>query len=171
MMKKIIFITLVLGSVCLPFLAQAATVHFVVSEIYPASGRGDSYILPLANPEAIKHARDLIEFGPSIGQALVVARIASGADGVNRNVLAPGEPLWSWHVTEFLGFADFTIEILDGDPSWVEEDVEGWLGNTGGVIGFWGYTVTQEVAVPIPGALVLTLSGMLGLALCNKKKR
>jgi hypothetical protein len=32
---------------------------------------------------------------------------------------------------------DFSIEIYDGWPGYVESDVARWIANTGGVIGFW----------------------------------
>jgi hypothetical protein len=118
----------------------------VVSEREP--NRGDSYVLPLDDPDDIAHARALIAEGPSIGGAIAVAEIAPGADGLNRDWLAPGKPQWSWHVTRFDGFADATVEILDGNPSMVEEDVDFWIQNTNGFIGFWGYTVTAELAHP-----------------------
>lgn len=98
------------------------------------------------------------------------AKIAAGADGVNRDVLASGEPLWSWHVTEFLEFADLTIEVLDGWPGLIEQDVAGWIGTSGGEIGFWSYTVTQELVVPIPGALFLMLSGLFVLSTMQRRK-
>ena len=145
-------------------LAHAAPVYFVVSEIDPV--HGDSYILPLEAAADIAHARALIASGPAAGAPIVVAHIAAGADGINRNILAPGEPLWSWHVDAFDGFADMTAEILDGWPSFVEQDVADWIANANGYVGFWNYTVTAELpaAVPLPGALLLLASGAFGLA-------
>jgi hypothetical protein len=146
--------------------ACALPVYFVVTET--ESSHGDSYVLPLEEPEDIHHARDLIARGSDAGATIVLARIAEGADDVNRNVLAPGEPSWSWHIEEFLGFADFTIEIFDGWPTFVEEDVRGWIDNTGGIIGFWQYTVTAELkSVREPGTvgllsvLLLVLGGLV----------
>ncbi len=167
-MRKIACIAFVALSVFLPFIAHAMPVYFVVSELNPEAGHGDSYVLPLEDVNAINHARNLIENGPSIGGTIVVASIAAGADGINRDVLASGQPLWSWHITKFLGFADITAEILDGWPGFVEQDVEGWIANTGGKIGFWSYTVTQELAVPEPGTLFLMFSGLFGLVLCKR---
>ena len=166
MINKPRIVTLFLSLLCLsPWWASAAPVYFVVSEINPITVHGDSYLLPLENPADISHARDLIALGPSIGGAIAVAHIAAGPDGINRDVLAPGEPLWSWHVDWFAGFADITTEIVDGWPSYVEQDVAGWIGNTGGLIGFWSYTVTAEISpVPVPGALALFLSGLLGIS-------
>ena len=159
-MVRQIFALLLFVGVSLP--AGAAPIHFVVSEIN--TQHGDSYVLPLEDVDAIAHARDLILHGPSIGSPIVVAHIASGSDGVNRDVLAPGEPLWSWHVDQFDGFADFTAEILDGWPSFVEQDVEGWIDGTNGYIGFWNYTVTAELAaIPVPGTPLLFMSGLLGV--------
>lgn len=153
---------------CLSSQASAAPVYFVVSEINPSAGHGDSYLLPLEDATDIAHARDLILNGPSIGSSIVVAHIASGTDGVNRNVLEPGEPLWSWHVDQFSGFGDFTAEVLDGWPGFVEQDVNGWINNTNGYIGFWSYTVTAElITVPIPGALALFLSGLFSVSVLS----
>lgn len=149
--------------------AGAAPIHFVVSEIN--AQHGDSYVLPLEDADDIDHARELILHGPSIGSSIIVAHIASGSDGTNRDILAPGEPLWSWHVDGFDGFADFTAEILDGWPSFVEHDVEGWIDNTNGYIGFWNYTVTAELtAVPVPGAPLLFVSGLLGVLASSRSR-
>jgi hypothetical protein len=151
-----------------------AAVHFVVAEM-GAPVHGDSYILPLDDSADIAHARDLIDRGLEAGATIAVARIAKGADGINRNILAPGEPLWSWHVAGFEGFADSTIEVLDGWPTFVEQDVDAWIANTNGHIGFWSYTVTAEVAsIPEPGALILVasaLAGMFGLRLVMRVRR
>lgn len=122
----------------------ADTVYFLVGE-YPQPGdHHDSYVLPLSDPNDIAHARALIAQGPVVGATIATARIALGADGINGNFLAPGAPAWNWRVTEFLGFADFTIEIYDGWPTFVEDDVDGWMQNTNGIIGFWSYTVIGE---------------------------
>lgn len=84
-------------------------------------------------------------------------------------MLAPGEPLWNWHVSRFEGCGDFGIELVDGWPSYIEQDVEGSMRNTRtdhenldapGHIGFWSYTVVAELGsgpgtspIPIPGAV------------------
>jgi hypothetical protein len=124
------------------------TVYFLVAERPDAIVHGDSYVLPLSEPAAIAHARALIEAEPGTLPSIVVAEIAAGADGINRDHLALGAPPWSWHVTGFEGFTDFAIEILDGWPTFVEQDVDGWIANTGGMVGFWNYTVTAELPTP-----------------------
>ena len=150
-------------------LAKAETVYFVVSEARPVTP-GESYVLPLEDEADIAHARNLIASGPSIGLTIAVAEIAAGSDGINRNVLAPGQPLWSWHVERFEGFTDSTAEILDGNPAFVEEDVDAWIANTGGLIGFWNYTVTAELhAIPVPGAFGLLLSAIPVLTLAIRR--
>jgi hypothetical protein len=119
--------------------------YFLVSETVP--WLGDSYLLPLADPEDIAHARALIADPRGAGAPIVVARIARGSsDGItdNRDLLRGGQR-WSWHVSEFLGFADATIEILDGSPRGVEAHLDEWLLMTNSQIGFWGYTVTREL--------------------------
>jgi hypothetical protein len=145
-------------------IALGQTVHFLVAERPEFATHGDSYVLPLTDMAAIDHARALITAPPGDLSSIVIARIAAGADGVNRDHLAPGAPPWSWHVTEFVEFADFAAEILDGWPTFVESDVEGWIANTGGMIGFWNYTVITELPLvpePASGALVALACGWL----------
>jgi hypothetical protein len=147
---------------CAPLAADAASPpprYFVVAES-PSLGacvRCDAYLVPLSNPQDIAHARELIDTGGAASAPIVVAEMEAGSDGINRDVLAVGEPLWSWHVTDFVGFVDVTAEIFDGWPGFVESDVAGWIENTRsspgdpGVVGFWHYTVVREV--PEPGSL------------------
>ena len=143
---------------------RAEPIYFVVAERPGFAFHHDSFVLPLTDPGDVARARRLIAVGPDAGPGIVLARIESGADGINRDHLAPGAPAWSWHVAEFRGFSDFTIELYDGWPGYVERDVAGWLANTGGTIGFWGYTVVAELhAAPEPGALLLLGTGALGL--------
>ena len=124
---------------------HAETIHFLVAELPGMEFHNESYVLPLNDSTDISHARRLIDEGPGIGQIIVHAGISPGPDGINRNHLAPGKPEWSWHVSEFLGFNDVTVEILDGRPSQIEEDIQGWFNNTDGHIGFWGFTVVEEL--------------------------
>ena len=152
------------GPVC------AETVYFVVGEWPGEEIYGDSYVVPIEDPLDIQHARDLVMFGPeAVGDPIVVAAIEAGADGINRDWLAPGAPEWSWHVTEFQGFAFATIEILDGYPTFVEDNLAWWIENTNqpsapevGHIGFWSYTIIAELpAVPEPSASGLAAVGLM----------
>jgi hypothetical protein len=137
-------------SLCIIFLmatytfAQSQTIYFLVANFDPNS-RTDSYVLPLTEPNDIAHARDLIANGPGVGRPLVVASIACGANGINRNFLSSSKNQWLWHITQFIGFADITIEILDGNPTFVNNDCSSWMTGSGGKIGFWSYTVIAEI--------------------------
>jgi hypothetical protein len=132
------------GTLLFDGIVRSESIRFVVGES-DEPVHGDSYVLALSDPAAIAHARRLINQGPAAGEPIVVSRIAKGANGINRDPFAPDSPPWSWHLTEFIGFADFTVEILDGWPTYVEGDVDGWLSNTDSTIGFWQYTVVAEL--------------------------
>lgn len=128
-------------------IARADTLWFVVGETTP--NRNETYLLPLTDPNAIAQARARLAQGDASGVgSIVTAQIASGADGFNRDVNAPGQPLWSWHVTAFEGFADATIELCDGWPGFVERDPAAWIANTQGRICFWGYRLVAELPSP-----------------------
>ena len=155
--------------------AQAGVTYFLVAE-RPGTPdpHNDSFVIPLDDADHVAHARDLIARGPdAAGEAIVFAEIARGSGGgINRDLLDPAKPEWNWHVTDVTGFGDFGIEILDGWPTYLGENLDQWLDETGPNIGFWGYTVTQELpgygpgdganppsAVPLPPAVLV--GGML----------
>jgi hypothetical protein len=148
--------------------AGAAPIAFLVAEPPGSVVHGDSYVLVLEDPTAVDHARALIQQGPAAGETIAVARIAAGADGQNRDLRAAGEPLWSWHVTGFEGFADVAAEICDGWPSFVESDVAGWIANTQGTVCFWSYTVVEEL--PEPGRALGIAVGAAVLAALRLKR-
>ena len=128
--------------------APLDTVVFLVAEKEPV--HGDSYLLSLSDPKDIADARALIDLGSESGVgAIVNAKIEAGSDGHNRDMRNPGQPLWSWHVSQFEGFADAAIELCDGWPGKVEEDPAAWIANTDGTICFWSYTVVAELG-PLP---------------------
>jgi hypothetical protein len=148
-----------------PSLARAGTTYFLVAERPGTVEHGDSFVLPLERADDIAHARDLVRFGAEkVGGGLIGADVVAGADGINRNILDPAKPAWSWHVSKFDGFGDVSIELVDGWPGFIEQDVHGWLDNTGGGhidldedgipdtghattgrVGFWNYTVVAEL--------------------------
>jgi len=92
-------------------LGRRGSARFVVAEVPGREQWHDSYTLVLFNSAEIAHARALIAQGPSAGEAIPVCRIASGADGVNRNYTASGVPPWHWHILSFENFADATVEV------------------------------------------------------------
>ncbi len=168
-MKRLGLVALLLLVACLSTQVFAETVYFLVGEVWDPPDPNEFYVLPLTDPCDIADARDLIEYGPEpeVRPALVVAAIdhwdPNNGINVNRNYHLQGIPAWSWYVTEFANFADFTTEILDGEPSWVESDVEWWIQNTGGLIGFWDFTVLAELGTDLePWNCDLTVDGIIG---------
>ena len=128
---------------------SAEVVWFEVGEI--ETDRNQSFLVPLSDPEHIANARALIANGGRPGDDLpgiLLARIAAGGDGFNRDIRDPDQRLWRWHVTEVDGFGGLAIELCDGWPAWIEENPEAFIRNTSGVICLWGYTVKSELAEP-----------------------
>lgn len=134
----VVFVLLAAGA------ASGETVYFLVAEANTPV-HGDSYVLPLTEPNDIDHARDLIKYGPAAGQPIVIAQIICASDCINRDYLDPNKYFWSWHVMQFVSFVNTTGVILDGWPGLVEDDCAEWVADTGGLIGFWDYTVTAEL--------------------------
>jgi hypothetical protein len=72
----------------------------------------EQYKIELATPELVEHAQALLA-----GES--VASIPNGI--VVRDDQGPNAP-WSWHIDPAtLEFADMTIEVCDGLPSYVED--------------------------------------------------
>lgn len=138
------------------------TVYFLVGPLPRIWNNRESYVLPLSKEEDINYARYLIsrnQLGLLDGdrsildgdRSIVVAYITTGMDGINRNYLDPRFPGWSWHVSEFIAFAQITIEILDGGPALLENEFD-WAHQTATgkyEIGFWSFTVVRELG-PTP---------------------
>ena len=74
----------------------------------------ETYRIELATPALVAHAEALLA-----GEQ--VAAIPNGV--VVRNDPGPNAP-WSWHIDPAtLDFADMTIEVCDGLPSYVEDEI------------------------------------------------
>jgi hypothetical protein len=74
----------------------------------------ETYKIELATPELVAHAEALLA-----GES--VAAIPNGV--VVRDDPGPNAP-WSWHIDPAtLDFADMTIEVCDGLPSYVEDEI------------------------------------------------
>lgn len=130
--------------VCLFSQAYGETIYFLVAEQIP--NHNDSYVLPISDSDAndIVYARNLASGGMAFATC-VVADIAAGADGINRNYLSPVRAPWNWHVTNFVSFVEVPPPILDGWPGLVQNNVDEWMNNTGGQICFFNYTVVAEL--------------------------
>ena len=77
------------------------------------------------------------------------ARLASGEEGVISGELAAGDggfnAPWSWHmVPSTVEVPDMAIEVCDGRPSMVEEDLDYWL-DTVERFCPWGATVVARL--------------------------
>lgn len=152
-MRKPAGIMVIALAVCASLAPVAAlraqtTAYFVVARpnMYPLLG--DSYILPLADPDDIEFARLLAANGG--GNMIVVAMVTPGSDGINRDVVAPGEPLWSWHVSRFDTFATATIELCDGNPTFTETSAQNWPPGHEEMICYWNFRVMDEIPGPTP---------------------
>lgn len=165
--------------------ASAGRISFLVAEIPGTVVHGDSFVVTIdeADTSRLTQARKLIswiEAGAPQESApdgrIVFSAIATGSNGINRNLTSPPGALWSWHPVGDVDFVDMTIEIYDGWPTFIEDDVPGWMANTQGAgaegnIGFWTYTIVRELGlVPEP---VASGSGALlaALALASYRRR
>jgi len=76
-------------------------------------------------------------------------RLASGEEGVINGPLVPGDggfnQPWSWHLdAESTAVADLAIELCDGRPSMVEEDLDYWFESVGQYCP-WGARVVERI--------------------------
>ena len=133
--------------------AEDQPIYFLVGPVLRASDHNDSYVVSISKPEDIEHARYLIKSGAALGhqadEATVVARVTRGSDGVNRDYLDPTFREWSWHVIEFLGFADYVAEVLDGTPTLLEAEIKTRVSTEPFNIGFNSHTIVRELG-PAP---------------------
>ncbi|MFO0915371.1 MAG: PEP-CTERM sorting domain-containing protein [Pirellulales bacterium] len=161
--------------------AQGARIAFLVAEYPGQEAHGDSFVISIdsLDTDRLQHARLLVDWissGANPENApdgrIVVSAIAPGTDGVNRDWRAAGHPVWSWHPVGEVSFADSTIELIDGWPTFVEQDVPGWMSNTNGNIGFWSYTVVQELGVvPEPAGAGLVTIGAIAVGVSSRRRR
>ena len=134
----------------------AETVYFLVSERIPP--QIESCIVPVTDPRLIAEARQQLELPQGERRSLNV-RIALGKDWINRNYVAPGAPAWSWHVSEFPGFADATTWGFR-KPSDAENYPGELLGPPeNGRIFLGYYTVIAEFTPPVIVSHVVTPTG------------
>lgn len=133
------------------------TIYFLVGP-QPESPQQDSLVIPLAKPEDIEHARDLIVRGPvvngELNRPIPVVGIRGGKDGINRNYLDPRLPEWSWHVVEVFGFGDVVAAAIMWDPTSLETQFDWSQSSLSFTVGFAGYTVVRELG---PAPLYLSI--------------
>ena len=72
----------------------------------------ETYKIELITPALVKHAEELLK-GENVA-AIPLGRVVRDSPGVNKP--------WSWHIDpKTLEFAEITIEVCDGLPSYVED--------------------------------------------------
>lgn len=128
---------------------EPETVWFKVAPLAPQPDRHETYLVPISDPLVIADARVLATQGPGNGVGTIVnASLLPGSDGFNRDLDAPGQRLWDWHVVMVHGFSDSAIEVCDGWPGFIEEDPQAYVLNTGNAMCLWGYTIVEEIPAP-----------------------
>jgi len=137
----------------------AETAYFVVS--YPPCDTNyfgpettNAYILPINQPADIVKARLLAATCgayPGGGSFRPLFMLGVGGDGTNRNVALPAQPLWSWHVSEFVHWTGFTSPEYPYTHPWeIERDVLNGTLTNGTQLTLKGYyTVIAEVNPPL----------------------
>lgn len=111
-------------------------VYFVVGPMkgHPSESSTNTFLLPLNRAEDIRKARKLAALRgtgwvinafatPEMGDQMPVFKIGVGPDGVNRDVTKTDEPLWNWHVKEFVYWGDAFIVDRYPTPQAVEAAV------------------------------------------------
>lgn len=106
MRRLMLLLPLLLATGCAP----TTSAHNPIA-VFEVAGQ-ETYMVELATPELQQHAQDLLD-GKDVA-AIPLGTVVRGDPGVN----AP----WSWHIDPTtLEFADQTIEVCDGLPSYVED--------------------------------------------------
>ena len=101
----------VAASVAVLLLSGCAPAHKNPVATFEVAGV-ETYKIELDPPALVKHAEQLLK-GENVA-AIPLGRVVRDSPGVNKP--------WSWHIDpKTLEFADFTIEVCDGLPSYVED--------------------------------------------------
>jgi hypothetical protein len=107
----------------------------VESATFVIAVEDEQFRVRIEDPAAIAEARSLIASGQSKN---ISGDILRGANGINTG--------YSWHLKPAtVEFADVTIELCDGMPSYVEENV-GYYVDTVKRYCPWGAKVVSEVS-------------------------
>lgn len=111
--------------------------------IGPQSGKDDSFVVKISDPEMIERARDLVRNPQK--EKMMFARIQKDHQSFNRNWSKSEKNYWSWSVSEVTNFDDFGSITCNGTPQEVEDRVD-FKVNTIGRICFWSYRVKKELS-------------------------
>ena len=143
----------------MPLLATAHTsrgpafLNPIKEDVYPIkatrflltnSSKTQSYVVELSDPLMIAQARQQIA-NPNTYQARILfAEISDGPNGTNQDLSNWGQGSWSWHVSRPIKFGELASQSCDGSPEFIEDFLAAWL-QSGSIICFWGYKVTEEL--------------------------
>ncbi len=100
----------------------------------------ERFVIRLVRPDQIQTARQILQTGQ---QKIVIGSLKEGHGGFNRDVVT--NRWWSWHLDpSTVTFAEAAIELCDGRPSFIEENLNYWL-NTVRSFCPWGSVLEREL--------------------------
>jgi hypothetical protein len=109
----------------------------VESATFVIAVENEQFRVRIEDPAAVAEARSLITSGMAKN---ISGEILRGANGINSG--------YSWHLKpSSVEFADMTIELCDGMPSYVEENVDYYVDTVKRYCP-WGARVMSEVGTP-----------------------
>lgn len=164
-MKRLIASALLLASTCG---ALSGATFGVLTYHVQTGGQPvwESYVFSTTSIELISEIRDRIAHNWPV---MPLVRIAPGSDGINRNLVARGSPLWNWHVVDVLDLDLIEIQVVGPKPyretplSVIDADVEGFIASVGDVIAPQFAAQIFEIDPDDPGHLFNVSSrGVLG---------
>jgi hypothetical protein len=149
-MKALLLVLMTIGWVgkCL----ADGSVYFIVGG--PFEGPTNSFLLPLTNQADITKARKIVAarstgWFPGVYDPKPGVWIQTGSDGTNRDVLAPGQPLWSWHVAGLqMWYSAQLFESPYSYPFQVERDVIAGTFQAGAPVSFLECGLIAELNPP-----------------------
>jgi hypothetical protein len=108
-----------------------ATVAFI--------GTGESFVLHVIDQVLVD---EMVQIAAGqCFQKVVVANVVTGNGGYNAG--------WSWHLDEqSLSLWDYTVEVCDASPSYVEQNLADWAGSTYCPWGGWIIAVQPAAFLP-----------------------
>ncbi len=122
------------------------TVHFAVPYIVPRGKyflvdvNGERFVIYVTDAETIRLALENME---GKNDLFPMGELARGDGGFNKP--------WSWHLKpETVRMVEVSIELCDGTPSFVENELEYWLETVKSYCPWWGRIIA---AADDPNAL------------------
>jgi hypothetical protein len=108
------------------------------------------------DPELIRSCRDQLMLPPDQRTLHVNGRLAAGHGGFNLG--------WSWHLDpDAWNLVEASVELCDGTPSFVEEDIPYWLENVGSFCPWSSFVAAEGAPYPPagPGPVMVELEPLV----------